>query len=148
MTALAVQWAGFTSLWLADMRATAGGWTPQWYSQYRFYLSVLVGTCIIGTLAGTAAFGPVAGHSETTHLLERLRADRAMHHTETEGEVGGEIEAVSTGDLGDSYVKIQKLGGEEEAAEEEGSGEGEEGGAAEEGEEKETSGDDAESKSE
>ena len=27
MTALAVQWAGFTSLWLADMRATAAGWS-------------------------------------------------------------------------------------------------------------------------
>jgi len=118
MTALALQWAGFTTLWLADMRATSAGWTPQWYSQYRFYLSLLVGTCIIGTLAGTAAVGPVAGHNETTHILERIRADRALQHSETEGEIEGEIEAISTGELGDSYVKVQKLGGGEGGGEE------------------------------
>jgi hypothetical protein len=159
MTALAVQWVGFTSLWLADVRATSAGWSeffqfnlliiansppaPQWYSQYRFYLSVLVGTwlvlmpcpvscliillSIIGTLAGTSALGPVAGHSETTHTLERIRADRALHHAETEGEIGGEIEAVSTGEFGDSYVKVQKLGGQEEGTEEDAPAEGEEG---------------------
>jgi len=138
MTALSVQWLGFTSLWLADMRATSAGWTPKWYSQYRFYLSVLVGTCIIGTLAGTSALGPVAGHSETTHTLERIRADRAHQHTENQGEIDGEIEAISTGEMGDSYVKIQKLGGSDEEAaaeDEEGStasdSEEEEGGAKE-----------------
>jgi hypothetical protein len=43
-TALIAQWAGFTGLWYADLKATSAGWTPKWYSQYRFYLSVLVGT--------------------------------------------------------------------------------------------------------
>jgi hypothetical protein len=43
-TALIAQWAGFTGLWYADLKATGAGWTPKWYSQYRFYLSILVGT--------------------------------------------------------------------------------------------------------
>ena len=43
MTALIVQWVGFTSLWYADLKVTGLGWTPKWYSQYRFYLSILVG---------------------------------------------------------------------------------------------------------
>jgi len=116
MTALAIQWVGFTSLWFADMRASAAGWTPKWYSQYRFYLSVLVGTCIIGTLAGTSAFGPVAGHSETSHMLEVIRSERARQHVESQGFVDGEIEAVSTGELGDSYVKVQKIKATEEDA--------------------------------
>jgi len=122
MSALAVQWAGFTALWLADMRATAAGWTPKWYSQYRFYLSLLVGTCIIGTLAGTSALGPVAGHSETSHTLELIRADRAQHHVESQGFTDGDIEAVSTGEMGDSYVKIRKIASaseDSEASEEE-----------------------------
>jgi hypothetical protein len=43
-SALIAQWIGFTSLWYADLKATSAGWTPKWYSQYRFYLSILVGT--------------------------------------------------------------------------------------------------------
>ena len=40
------------------MKATIAGWTPNWFSQYRFYLSLLVGTCIIGTLLGVNYLGP------------------------------------------------------------------------------------------
>lgn len=61
MEALALQWAGFTGLWLVDSKVTLHGWgesycdapegqnmmnlpAPKWYSQYRFYLSILAGT--------------------------------------------------------------------------------------------------------
>lgn len=60
MTALVVQWSGFTGLWLLDAQATTRGWSefdlcivgvyrlcyaaPKWYAQYRFYLSILVGS--------------------------------------------------------------------------------------------------------
>ena len=40
------------------MKATSAGWTPKWFSQYRFYLSILVGGCIIATLLGVNHFGP------------------------------------------------------------------------------------------
>jgi hypothetical protein len=48
-SALIAQWAGFTGLWYADLKATGAGWTPKWYSQYRFYLSILVGTWYVCT---------------------------------------------------------------------------------------------------
>ncbi|KIY70303.1 hypothetical protein CYLTODRAFT_451867 [Cylindrobasidium torrendii FP15055 ss-10] len=76
MTALTVQWLGFTALWYADARATSFGWTPKWYGQYRFYLSILVGTCILGSLFGTSYYGPVAGHGFLTHELNEIRQER------------------------------------------------------------------------
>lgn len=50
---------------------------PLWYSQYRFYLSILVGTCIIGTLAGTSYLGPNQSHSAALHELHQIREERA-----------------------------------------------------------------------
>ncbi len=47
---------------------------PKWYSQYRFYLSILVGTCIIGSLAATSYWGPVGGHGITSHDLNMVSA--------------------------------------------------------------------------
>ncbi|KAF8891335.1 hypothetical protein BD779DRAFT_1514646 [Infundibulicybe gibba] len=97
MTALIVQWIGFTGLWWADSKVTINGWTPKWYSQYRFYLSILVGTCIIGSLAGTSYWGPVAGHGLISHDLE-LKS----------GVVPGLIEAVPAGEAAENYVRIHK----------------------------------------
>jgi hypothetical protein len=51
---------------------------PKWYSQYRFYLSILVGTCIIGSLAGISYYGPVAGHGLVSHDLQMIRAERSV----------------------------------------------------------------------
>lgn len=81
---------------------------------------------IIGTLAGTSFLGPVAGHSATTHALEELRADRVRSRIETQGVTSGNVEALSTGEEGDSYVKIKKMASEEDAddAAEEEEGEG------------------------
>jgi len=121
--ALVAQWVGFTGLWYADQKATSAGWTPKWYSQYRFYLSLLVGSCIIGSLAGTSYWGPVAGHGFAKHDLDRIRSERAKHtkQHESEGVVGGEIEAASgEAENADSYVLIRhrKQEGEEEEGEE------------------------------
>ena len=124
--ALIVQWIGFTGLWYADLKATGAGWgtwtlsgwaartnagvilAPKWYSQYRFYLSVLVGTCIIGTLASISYWGPVAGHGLLSHDLELIRSMRKRTHPEAEGNVPGNVEAVSTGKAGDAYVMIRQ----------------------------------------
>ncbi|KAI0053965.1 hypothetical protein FA95DRAFT_1600478 [Auriscalpium vulgare] len=107
-TALIAQWVGFTALWYADLRATSAGWTPKWYSQYRFYLSILVGTCIIGTLASTSYWGPVAGHGLLAHDLELIRSQRTKTKPESEGVVPGPVEALSTGEAGDTYVMVKK----------------------------------------
>jgi len=108
--ALVTQWAGFTGLWYADMKATSAGWTPLWYSQYRFYLSILVGTCIIGTLAGTSYLGPTQTHSATLRELNQVRKDRASREAEkrevpvSPGEVGG-VSGVE--ENADAYVLIK-----------------------------------------
>jgi len=107
-TALIVQWLGFTGLWYADVKATAHGWTPKWYSQYRFYLSILVGTCIIGTLAGISYYGPVAGHGLLSHDLQMIQNERRRQRPEVSGTIRGDIEAVSTGEAGDTYVQVRK----------------------------------------
>ncbi|KAL8290433.1 hypothetical protein RQP46_002691 [Phenoliferia psychrophenolica] len=52
------EWAGFNALWFVDQKATNHGWTPKWYSTYRFGLTAFVGTSILVTLGGTSYFGP------------------------------------------------------------------------------------------
>jgi hypothetical protein len=106
--ALIAQWAGYTGMWYVDMKATSAGWTPKWYSQYRFYLSILVGTCIIGTLASTSYFGPAPGHSTVTHNLDAIRQKRRLNHGDYANQVKGPIEAVPAGEDADAYVKIQR----------------------------------------
>ncbi|KAF4614617.1 hypothetical protein D9613_002606 [Agrocybe pediades] len=108
MVALAVQWAGFTGLWYADSKATMAGWTPKWYSQYRFYLSILVGTCIIGSLAGTSLFGPVAGHGFITHDLDELREERRKNMPAKHGMIQGPIEAVPAPEDAEHFTRIHK----------------------------------------
>ncbi|KAF9449583.1 hypothetical protein P691DRAFT_702925 [Macrolepiota fuliginosa MF-IS2] len=106
--ALVTQWVGFTGLWLADSKATTAGWTPKWYSQYRFYLSILVGTCIIGSLAGCSYWGPVAGHGLLSHDLDLLREERMKYMSEQNGMVHGNIEAVPASESADHYTVIHK----------------------------------------
>lgn len=96
---------------------------PKWYSQYRFYLSILVGTCIIATLGSTSFYGPVAGHGLLTHDLELIRAQRKHVVPEVEGRIPGDVEAVPTGEEGDNYVQIRKRVVKDEGSEE---GEGKE----------------------
>lgn len=62
---------------------------------------------IIGSLAGTSYFGPVAGHGIETHDLNLLRSQRKKHVVEGSGTVGGEIEA-KPNEAGDSYVALTK----------------------------------------
>lgn len=108
MTALVVQWMAFTGLWYADSRVTMAGWTPKWYSQYRFYLSILIGICIIGSLAGTSYWGPVAGHGFMTHELENLRERRGANMPQKYGMIQGPVEAVPAPDDADRFTLIRR----------------------------------------
>ncbi|EJD53104.1 hypothetical protein AURDEDRAFT_54788 [Auricularia subglabra TFB-10046 SS5] len=107
-SALIAQWLAFTAMWGADHRVTSWGWTPKWYSQYRFYLSILIGTCMIGTLAGTSYFGPTAGHSFTTKDLQSMREERHKLRKENAGTVKGDIEALAGEEDSDAFVIIKK----------------------------------------
>ncbi len=80
---------------------------------------------IIGSLAGTSYYGPVAGHGLLTHDLELIRSERKRHQVEKSGVVGGPIEAISAGEQADNYVMIKKKDEEEKEGEGEKAGEGE-----------------------
>ncbi|KZT00779.1 uncharacterized protein LAESUDRAFT_665271 [Laetiporus sulphureus 93-53] len=108
MTALIMQWIGFTGMWWADWKATSAGWTPMWYSQYRFYLSILTGTCIIGTLAATSYWGPVGGHGLVSHDLNMIRGLREKKQIESQGVINGDVEAVLAPEDSGSYVLVRK----------------------------------------
>ncbi|KAF5373608.1 hypothetical protein D9758_000966 [Tetrapyrgos nigripes] len=110
MTALVLQWVGFTGLWWADAKATSMGWTPKWYSQYRFYLSILVGTCIIGSLAGVSYYGPVGGHGLITHDLELIREQRKeLLADKKQGKIEAGPVIARPGSLKDeAFVKLSK----------------------------------------
>ncbi|SNX86577.1 uncharacterized protein MEPE_05286 [Melanopsichium pennsylvanicum] len=120
--ALIGQWASFVAVWFIDLRATTAGWVPKWYSTYRFWLTFAVGTSIIATLAGTNYYAPGSRSTlggTARKLEEEVKADGptkmklleqsakgnkggVIKHTE----VGGDVEATSSGAEGDSYVKI------------------------------------------
>ncbi|KAF2116075.1 hypothetical protein BDV96DRAFT_491842 [Lophiotrema nucula] len=50
--ALISQFMAFTLLYYVDTRATYRGWTPHWYSIYRFVLTFIVGASIVVSLIG------------------------------------------------------------------------------------------------
>ncbi|KAJ7799839.1 hypothetical protein B0H14DRAFT_2387779 [Mycena olivaceomarginata] len=105
--ALAAQWAGFTGLWWADLKATSAGWTPRWYSQYRFYLSILTGTCILGSLAGITYYGPVGGHGLLDHELHTIRDARtALYAAHPEKEFNSGEMSVLKGE--DTFTRLRK----------------------------------------
>lgn len=118
--ALAAQWAAYVAVWFGDLRATSAGWTPKWYSTYRFWLTAFVGTSIIATLAGTNYYAPGSrGTAVGGKLLDEVKEDagqkmKLMKQSArgnkggalTHNEVKGDVEALSSGAEGDSYVKI------------------------------------------
>ncbi|KAK7518667.1 uncharacterized protein IWZ02DRAFT_376398 [Phyllosticta citriasiana] len=50
--ALITQFVAFNFLYYADARATVRGWTPAWYTTYRFVLTFIVGASIVVSLIG------------------------------------------------------------------------------------------------
>ncbi|MCJ1313086.1 hypothetical protein MMC25_006763 [Agyrium rufum] len=50
--ALITQFLAFNFLYFADAQATMKGWTPPWYSTYRFVLTFIVGASIVASLIG------------------------------------------------------------------------------------------------
>ncbi|KAF2749706.1 hypothetical protein M011DRAFT_397797 [Sporormia fimetaria CBS 119925] len=73
-TALVAQFAGFMMLYFLDTNAQIRGWTPNWYSIYRFVLTFVVGFSIVLTLIGR---GEVTGKvKRMPGAVDRLTALR------------------------------------------------------------------------
>ncbi|KIK59342.1 hypothetical protein GYMLUDRAFT_245412 [Collybiopsis luxurians FD-317 M1] len=91
---------------LADTTVCGMRWTPAWYSQYRLYHST-VGTCIIGSLAGTSYYGPVAGHGFLHHDLELTRDVRKQLKGEKQGFVDGPVQALEGNQAANAWVMLK-----------------------------------------
>lgn len=95
--ALASQWAAFTLVWYADMLATSWGWTPRWYSTYRFGLTAIVGTSLLVTL-GAGSYWSLDGveYASLSKKLQSIQDDQVSHHNTAEDESvgGGRVQGV------------------------------------------------------
>ena len=61
---------------------------------------------ILGSVAGTTYWGPVAGHGFLSRDLEMIREERKKNLPIARGMVQGPIEAVPAGTDADHYIKI------------------------------------------
>ncbi|GAA5860629.1 hypothetical protein JCM8547_005481 [Rhodosporidiobolus lusitaniae] len=117
--ALVGQWAAFFGMWYADQRATTNGWTPKWYSTYRFWLTSLVGGSILVSLAaqGYYSVDPIKTESQ----LEALKKARPPTNVPEGNELKlGEMKAEKQADEGsEAYVKFVNVEKERKAKEEE-----------------------------
>lgn len=131
---------------------------PPWFATYRFYLSIIVGFSIIGTLAGTSYYqegagsGYIEGQSpdgpdslskmSTPWMSAKDKAKSRSLNTTAKGAAGGPRRRQIAGDIElveeeglEAYTRLRnkaKEAEEDEEEEEEGEGEGgEEGGADE-----------------
>lgn len=114
------------------MKVTTAGWTPKWFSQYRFYLSILVGTCIISTLFGINYLGPTTDVALAEHLhqggglgssgtlMDRNVRDKEVDRVPTVIKDDAQFRTESGGEMGQGYVNLIKR-------KDEGEGEGGEG---------------------
>ncbi|PSR97367.1 hypothetical protein BD289DRAFT_384407 [Coniella lustricola] len=84
--ALTAQFAAFTFMYFMDTRAGVRGWTPQWYSTYRFVLTFIVGSALLISLIGREKVG--ADKPRLTGLREKFHKEghdtMAQHQWERE----------------------------------------------------------------
>ena len=71
---------------------------------------------ILGSLAGTSFWGPVAGHGFLTHELDELREERKKIMPMSRGSVEGPIEAVPAPEDADHFTIIHKRNVKKESA--------------------------------
>ncbi|KAA1133242.1 hypothetical protein PGTUg99_011885 [Puccinia graminis f. sp. tritici] len=119
--ALASQWAAFTIVWYADMLATSWGWTPRWYSTYRFGLTAIVGSSLLVTLGASSYWSlDDVEYASMSKKLQSIQDDQLSQHIHSEdGSVGGgRVEGVMNKDTpmgsvsGDkAFVKITDVAG-------------------------------------
>jgi len=124
--ALAAQWAAFAGTWWMDQRATTNGWTPKWYSTYRFWLTAMVGSSILLTLGGTNYFGPGSKLATTGRRLNEINQQAANNLASSQqsgegkeghivkGKMGGDVDMSMTSD---AYIKLTNVAKKEEEEE-------------------------------
>lgn len=113
-------------MWYLDSRATARGWTPSWYSTYRFALTAVVGSCIVVTLGASNYYSrDGALGSAADKLAQKNKSPVNVKNTEDaaspliEGQVGGEYSAKPAEDAYVMFENEEKKREKEEKARQE-----------------------------
>lgn len=76
--ALISQFLAFNLLYAVDSGATVRGWTPAWYSSYRFLLTLIVGASIVLSLIGRGQVSDRIGQlPSTADRIKELREETA-----------------------------------------------------------------------
>lgn len=118
--ALVSQWAAFFGMWWVDQKATTNGWTPRWYSTYRFWLTSIVGGSLLVSLAAQGYYSVDTNIAKTESQLKQLREGKPPTTMPTGNSVKlGEMKAEKGGEAGDAYVKFTNVQKEKEKKEEE-----------------------------
>jgi hypothetical protein len=73
--ALATQFLAFTVLYFVDSTVTTRGWTPAWYSTYRFVLTFIVGASIVVSLIGRGEIGDQDAKRKLPNAVDRIKGE-------------------------------------------------------------------------
>lgn len=117
--ALIAQWTGFLASWVADRWATSEGWAPNYYGQYRFYLTVVAGGSIMASLIATNHYSVddeklFAEHAQQNNNIAGLNAGgKAL----TQKQIDALPVKFEQDKSGESYGKISKKVTKEEKEE-------------------------------
>lgn len=119
--ALIAQWTGFLASWVADRWATQEGWAPDYYGQYRFYLTVVAGGSIMASLIATNHYSVddeklFSQHADQTNNMAGLNTGGKSLTQEAIDKLPVKFEQDKSGE---SYGKISKKVTPEEKAEKE-----------------------------
>ncbi|BGP14193.1 hypothetical protein JCM10213v2_002133 [Rhodosporidiobolus nylandii] len=113
--ALVGQWASFFGMWYVDQKATTKGWTPRWYSTYRFWLTSLVGGSLLLSLAATGYYSVDSNIAKTESQLAELKEGKAPSSLPQGKSVElGEMKAEKGSEGSDAYVKFTNVEKERE----------------------------------
>ncbi|GAA5913681.1 hypothetical protein JCM6882_008717 [Rhodosporidiobolus microsporus] len=118
--ALISHWAAFFAMWWVDQKATTKGWTPRWYSTYRFWLTSVVGGSILISLAarGYYSVDPTLARTES-QLAEMQSGKRPSSLPKGDSVQLGDMKAVKGKEDSDAYVQFVNVEKEKEKEEEE-----------------------------
>src|SRR6201996_7861565 len=73
--ALATQFLAFTMLYFVDSTAATRGWTPPWYSTYRFVLTFMVGASIVVSLIGRGEISDRDAKRKLPTAVDRIKGE-------------------------------------------------------------------------
>ncbi|KAK4893965.1 hypothetical protein LTR27_007771 [Elasticomyces elasticus] len=96
--ALISQFLIFNFLYYTDARACKRGWTPPWYTVYRFVLTFIVGSAIVVSLIGRGQIADKIGEHALPSPADRVRALRASQSQSLEEEEEARRKFLGSGD--------------------------------------------------